>query len=408
MSFISQAITASGGTIDPYLGFSQTADILTTTASTVTLTSSLSIIPSTAIEGTRFNVRWEADVIVAAFSVTICGFVISQDQLNQTGTFDCYYDGSAWTVQYFADGTDRPQLYYGVNSFAIPTSGTVTFVAGVDKYYQRGVGSPTTLVAGLDITASTSGVKDGAQFFYEVGSGVTVGANPYTAFGQTILASDALNGGAMVIATFDATANVWRSVYINKEVAISQLSSISALSVLANATNATAVPSAVSAASNGGIFMRRSNLLGFSPIESDNFLASTDTLPLKYLAVLINSADVLTSSATPITILDAVAAGGLPIIQSVLFGMSSGGSAYATNTDIGIRPVGGSDDICSYTGALATSGTDFYSLELIPNAPAVGGVVFGNDIEFYTKTGNPTAGTRNVFLMVIYTVIPAP
>jgi hypothetical protein len=38
----------------------------------------------------------------------------------------------------------------------------------------------------------------------------------------------------------------------------------------------------------------------------------------------------------------------------------------------------------------------------------VGGVVFGNDIEFYTKTGNPTAGTRNVFLMVIYTVIPAP
>jgi hypothetical protein len=407
MTYLPITLTASGITFDNFLGQNNYGNVVVS-SSAITLVGNVVINPSVAIGDASFRIIWNADVTLSTFSVTICGFVISQDQLNQTGTFDCYYDGSAWSVQYFADGTDRPQMYYGVNSFAIPTSGTITLVAGVDKYYQRGVGSPTTLVAGLDITASTSGVKDGAQFFYEVGSGVTIGANAYTAFGQTILASDALNGGAMVIATFDATATVWRSVYINKEVAISQLSTIAALSVLANATNATAVPTAVNAASNGNVLMRRSNALSFAAIASDNFQGSSDSLPLKYLAVLIPSADVLTSFATPVTILDSVAAGGLPIIQSILFGMTSGGSAYATNTDIGIRPVGGSDDICSYTGALAIGGTDFYALELIPNAPAVGGVVFGNDIEFYTKTGNPTGGTRNVLIMIIYTVIPAP
>jgi hypothetical protein len=408
MSYISIPITASGGTIDNYLGFSTYSNVLFYTASPVTLTTSLALTPSIDEAGASFDVRWNADVTLDTFSVTICGFTISQDQVNQSGTFSCYYDGTSWSVQYFADGSDRPQIFYGVNTFSIPTSGTVTFVAGVDKFYQRGVGSPTTLASALNVTASTSGIKDGAQFYYEIAGGVTIGANTYTAFGQTISAADALNGGAMVIATFDATATTWRSVYINKSIAIGQLPSVAALTVIANATNATATPTAVAASSNGRLFMRRSNALAFDWIGSDNFNGSTDCLPLKYLAISIPSSEVLTSFATPITILDSVTAGGLPIIQSILLGTSSGGSAYATNTDIGIRPVGGSDDICSLTGALAITGTDFYTRELIPNAPASGAVIFGGDVEFYTKTGNPTAGTRNVLIMIVYTVIPAP
>lgn len=408
MNYLIIPITSSGISFDNYLGFGSYGNVLVTTPSAVTLAANVVINPSSTDGNPYFEVRWTGDITLDTFAVTICGFTISQDQVNQTGTFSCYYDGTSWSVQYFADGTDRPQAFYGVNTFSIPTSGTITFVAGVDKFYQRGVGSPTTLSAALNITASTSGVKDGAQFLYEIGSGVTIGANTYTAFGQTISAADAFNGGAMVIATYDATATTWRSVYINKSVLISQLPSISALTVIANATNATATPTAVAAASNGRVFMRRSDALGFNWIEADNFNGSTNCLPLKYLAVLIPSSEVLTSFATPITILDSTTAGGLPIIQSILFGTSSGGSAYATNTDIGIRPVGGSDDICSSTGALAITGTDFYTQELIPNAPASGVVLFGSDIEFYTKTGNPTAGTRNVLIMIVYTVIPAP
>ena len=407
MNFIPQQITASGGTFDNYV-FGTYTNLYLFSSGAITLTSSLSITPGTNVSGAFFTVRWNANVTLGGFTTTICGITINQDQLNQSGTFDCYYDGTAWSVQYFADGTDLPQNAQGYTSVAVPVSGTLTLTAGSSTVNQRLVGSPTTLSGNYSVTAGTSGVKAGSEFMITIGGGVTIGSNTFTVFGQSISASDALNGGALVIATFDEAAGVWRSIYVNKEVAINQLASIAALSVLANATNATDKPTAVSAASNGGVFMRRSNALGFNPIASDNFTSSTDTLPLKYLAVTINSADVLTSFATPVTVLDPTIAGGLPIIQSVLFGMSSGGSAYATNTDIGIRPVGGSDDICSYTGALAISGTDFYALELIPNAPTVGGVVFGNDIEFYTKTGNPTGGTRTVFLMIIYTIIPAP
>jgi hypothetical protein len=406
MNIIPNQITASGGTLDNYV-FSEYANLYLFSSGAITLTSSFSITPSTNVSGAFFTVRWNANVTLGGFTTTICGITINQDQLNQTGTFECYYDGSAWSVQYFADGTDLPQNAQGYTSVSVLVSGTLTLTAGASTVNQRLVG-PTVLAGNYNVTAGTSGVKAGSEFMITIGGGVTIGSNTFTVFGQSISASDALNGGALVIATFDEAAGVWRSIYVNKEVAINQLASIAALSVIANATNASAIPTAVSAASNGGVFMRRSNALGFNPIASDNFTSSTDTLPLKYLAVTINSANVLTSFATPVNILNSTTAGGLPIIQSVLFGMSSGGSAYSSHTNIGIRPVGGSDDICSYNGALAISGTDFYALELIPNAPAVGGIVFGNDIEFYTKTGNPTGGTRSVLLMIIYTVIPAP
>jgi hypothetical protein len=409
MSFITQNITSAGATINASIGFGQYGNFRVTSTGTVALAANI-VFASTTVSGqqAQYEIRWEGDFTLGSFAVTIEGFSMNQSDVNQSGTFSCYFDGTAWSVQYFADGTDQPQVYYGVQSFTYPASGTRTLVAGVDKYYQRGTGGPTTLAAAFNVTASTVGVKDGTQFFYEVAGGLTTAGNAHTAFGQTISAADSLSGGAMVIATFDATAGVWRSVYISKAIALAQFPSITSLSVIANGTNAAAVPTAIQSTANGRVFMQRGNALRFDWIEADNFTGSSNCLPLKYLAVEIPSAEVLTSFATPVNILDSVTAGGLPIIQSVLFGMRSGGSAYTSHTDIGIRPVGGSDDICSLTGALAISGTDFYVRELIPNAPSSGGVLWGGDIEFYTKVNNPSTGTRNVLLMIIYTVIPAP
>jgi hypothetical protein len=409
MTYITQNITSAGATIDASIGFGQYGNFRVTSTGTVALAANI-VFSSTTVSGqqAQYEIRWEGDFTLGSFAVTIEGFSMNQSDVNQSGTFSCYFDGTAWSVQYFADGTDQPQVFYGVQSVTVLTSGTLTLTAGVSKYYQRLSGGPTTLVASYNVTANTAGVKDGTQFFIEIASGTTTGGNAFTVFGQTILAADALAGGAMVIATFDATANTWRSVYINKAIALTQFPAIAALSVLANGTNAAAVPTAIQSTANGRVFMQRGNALRFDWIEADNFTGSSNCLPLKYLAVEIPSAQVLTSFATPVNILDSITAGGLPIIQSVLFGMRSGGSAYAANTNIGIRPVGGSDDICFYNGALAIAGTDFYVQELIPNTPSGGSVLWGGDIEFYTKTGNPTTGTRNVLLMIIYTVIPAP
>jgi hypothetical protein len=411
MSFITQNITSAGATINAFTGFGQYSNYRITSTGTVALAANI-VFASTTIAGEQgqYEIRWEGDFTLGAFAVTIEGFSMNQSDVNQSGRFSCFFDGTAWTVQYFADGLDQPQVYFGVESVTVPTSGTLTLTAGVSKYYQRLSGAPTTLIAAYNVTANTAGVKDGTQFFIEIASGTTIGANAFTVFTQTILAADALAGGAMVIATFDATANIWRSVYINKALAITQFPSIAALSVLANDTNATDIPKAVVAASNGELFMRRSNALGFLSLEADNFSGSTQLWTPVVLDVEINSAAILTSFATPVVIADTstTPGAGYPVFLGALFYMVSGGVAYATNTDIGIRYTGSGDDIASFTGALAATPSTDYTHQFFPVAPVSGATAIGTQIEFYTKTGNPITGTRSLRMKLFLALRPAP
>jgi hypothetical protein len=411
MSFVTQNITSAGATINASISFGQFANFRITSTGTVALAANI-VFASTTIAGeqAQYEVRWDGDFTLGAFAVTIEGFSMNQSDVNQSGTFSCFFDGTAWSVQYFADGTDQPQVFYGVQSVTVPTSGTLTLTAGVSKYYQRLSGGPTTLVAPYNVTANILGVKDGTQFFIEIASGTTTAGNAFTVFTQTILAADALAGGAMVIATFDATANTWRSVYINKALAITQFPSIAALSVLANDTNATDLPKAVVAATNGQAFMRRSNALAFSFLEADNFSGSTELFTPVVVGVDIGSADILTSFTTPVVIADFsnTPGAGYPVFLGALFYMVSGGVAYAANTDIGIRYTGSGDDLASFTGALATTASNDYTHQLFPVAPASGATALGQQIELYTKTGNPTTGTRSLRMLLFLTLRPAP
>lgn len=409
MVFTPLNITSAGATVDTAIGFGQYSNIEVKSSGLVVLAGNIVFATTTtAGQSAFYRIRWNGEFTLGSFSTTIEGFVINQSDVNQTGTFECYFDGSVWTVQYFADGLEQPQVYYGVQAVTVPTSGTLTLTAGVSKYYQRLSGAPTTLVAAYNVTANTAGVKDGTQFFIEIAGTVTTGVNAFTVFGQTILAADALNGGAMVIATFDATASVWRSVYIQKALAITQFPSVAALTVIANGLNSTAVPTAIPADANGKIFMRRAGALRFDWLEADNFSGSTQLWAPRLFTGTIASGAILTSNATPVVILSQVTAGGLPILITMLFGMSSGGSAYASHTNIGIRYTGASDDIASFDGALAITGTDYYSHQLVLEPPAAGAVSWGSDIELYTKSGNPTAGTRSILYALYVTTIPAP
>jgi hypothetical protein len=411
MVFTPLNITSAGATVDTAIGFGQYSNIEVKSSGLVVLAGNIAFnTTTTAGQSAFYRIRWNGEFTLGSFSTTIEGFVINQSDVNQTGTFECYFDGTAWTVQYFADGTDQPQVFYGVQSVTVPTSGTLTLTAGVSKYYQRLSGGPTTLVAAYNVTAATLGVKDGTQFFIEIASGTTTGANAFTVFGQTILAADALAGGAMVIATFDATANTWRSVYINKAIALTQFPAIAALSVLANDTNASDLPKAVTAATNGQAFMRRSNALAFNFLEADNFSGSTELFTPVVVGVDIGSADILTSFTTPVVIADFsnTPGAGYPVFLGALFYMVSGGVAYAANTDIGIRYTGSGDDLAFFTGALATTASNDYTHQLFPVAPASGATALGQQIEFYTKTGNPTTGTRSLRMLLFLTLRPAP
>jgi hypothetical protein len=403
------ALTSGGTTQDPYAGFNGIYKSYIVTG-TATLAGNVSFNSSTAILGASYQIRWQADITLSTFSVTIEGFSINQSDVNQNGTFTCYYDGSSWSVQYFADGIEQPQMYYGVNNVTAATSGTTTWVAGVDKFYQRIVGAPTTLVGNLVYTASTVGVKGGTQFYVDLAGGITLGANSLTVFGISISTNDALSGGGAVIATFDEGSSAWRAIYIRGTFSLSNLANITALSVVANATNAAAQPTAVEADTNGHIFMRRGDTLVFRALEQDNFADSTELFAPIVLAVTINSAAVLTSHTTPVVIADAstTPGSGYPVFLGALFYMSSGGSAYSTHTNFGIRYTGSGDDLASFTAGLAVSGTSDYSYQLFPVAPSSGAAAIGDQIEFYTKSGDPTAGTRSVNLLLFLTNRVAP
>lgn len=411
MSYSIIPITSAGVTINPYITTGVYADIMFTSAASVTLAANVIVNP-TVVSGAQgaFKIRWNASLLLSTFSVSICGTTFNQDSVNQPGSFDCFYDGSAWTVFYVPDSSQQPQESKGVGLVTAATSGTTTWVAGSDFFYQKVSGAPTTLVGNLVYTAATSGVKGGTMFFVEIAGGITLSSSSMTVFGQTILSEDALNGGAMVIACFNQNSSTWTSVYVSKALAITQFPIIAALTVLANATNASAKPTAVAAGSEGQVFMRRSNALGFNFLEADNFLGSTELWTPVVLAVEINSAALLTSFATPVVIASAstTPGGGYPVFLGALFFMESGGVAYAANTNIGIRYTGSGDDLAKFDGALAITPSSDYTHQIFPTAPSSGAAALGTQIELYTKTGNPTTGTRTLKMLLFLALRPAP
>lgn len=400
-------LTSAGGSFDPYVDIQGIATYKSyLIQGTATLASNVGFTPSVDSLGGYFEILWEADITVSTFSVFVAGTTLNQADLNQSGKITAYYDGSAWIVQYFPNNLEQPQEFYSVDSVAVPSGGgTLTLVAGVDAFYQRISSLAVSLSSNYTVTASTTGIKDGTRFFVDIIGNITLGSSTLTVFGISIPASQALNGGTQVQATFDAKIGVWRAIQVNQPFQLSNIQAISALSVVANATNASASPTALAASTNGDLFMRSGTSLIAGAIRHQNFAISTENFSPRYLAVTVPSANVLTSGVTPVALVPT--SSGNPVLLTILFGLSSSGTVYATNTDIAIRYVGG-PDIATLTGALALSGNDYYEQQILVAPTVTGGSTWGNGIEFYTLGGNPTAGTKTIFFYVIYTTVPSP
>jgi hypothetical protein len=394
---INYLLLSTGGTLDnvaaPFY-----YDLNIYTASNITLTSSFSVTPSINIDGASFKVLWNADVTLGGFAVTICGVTINQDQLNQTGTFECYYDNTAWVVQYFADGTDQPQNAQGVTSVSVLTGGTLTLTAGVSTQYQRLVGSPpTTLLSNYQVTAGISGVKPGSSFIVEVAGGVTIGSNTFTVFGVSISASQALNGGVTVNAYFDGA--VWRATQTSKPINATDLTQQAALSIVANTTNASASPTALAFANDGDVLVRAGTALIAQKLSTSNF--NTSTFPLKYVSYNLSSPEILDSFTTPVEILAAVV-GVTHVPVFVVWETTYGSIPYATNTNGIIRPTGGSAQVIQQNGLLAFTVSGFAVNQIIGVGAFTQQLVKGAALEFSTLTGNPTAGDSTIKVHLFY------
>jgi hypothetical protein len=385
------ALTSAGATSDPFTSFGSPYQSYYISG-TATLTSNVSFASSISSQGGNYIIWWDADITLGSFSVTIEGHIINQDSLNQGGIFTVYYNGSNWIVNYTANGIDLPQEYKGVNSVAVPSGGgTLTLIAGIDKQYQRFSSSAVTLTSNYTVNASVAGVKDGTVFILDFVGGITTNGNTVRGFGVIIPEAQALAGGMAVIATFDATVNVWRAITINKPVTLSTLPKQAANSIIANITNASAAPTAIAIPTNGQFLKRKADALVAGLIEAENFDASI--LPSTFVRIPLTNAQLLNGFSVGGKIADAAGAGTMIVPIKAQLRVVFGSAAFTTNLNFIISHTGASNSIMRQEGGLGAGSIlmfDFYPTIGVINTSQL---IENSSLNWSIETGNPAVGT---------------
>jgi hypothetical protein len=326
---------------------------------------------------------------------------MAQDQVNQTGTFSCYYDGTTWTVQYFADGKDQPQAAQGVTNVPVPVGGTLTLTAGVDAAYQRLTG-PVTLTSAYTVIANT-GVKAGSQFQIEIAGPITLNGNALTVFGVSVNANQALTGGVIILATFDGVST-WVAASTSRPVSTADITPMVARTVMGNSTNATAAPTDIAFPTDFGVLQRNGTALTTGLLTASNF-DTTSVVATQVAIVSVTSAQILNSGLTAITLLPAPGVNRANIISSILASCTFVTTAYTTNLNAQVYSLGGTaklftrDDLLGFV----SSGIDqLYPYEVLTSE-------FQNAansaILFETSGGNPLAGDGTITFRIIYQTI---
>jgi hypothetical protein len=120
----------------------------------------------------------------------------------------------------------------------------------------------------------------------------------------------------------------------------------------------------------------------------------------------IISADVLTSNATPVSLVAGIAGKELKCIEASIH-IKHGGTDYATNLNVGIRNVGASTSQMENTGVLGAA-SDLISSFIAVEGGASANVITGAGLEFFTKGGDPTAGNSDIVIDYTYIVRDIP
>ena len=401
MNYFKQQITASGLNLDNTSLIGQAYSVLAYTTAPVTLLGNVVINPTITVGFvSSFSLRWEANLTLSTFSVVIAGKTLAQDQVNQTGTFDCYYDGTAWSVQYFADGKDQPQAAQGVTDIPVPVGGTKTLEAGVDTSYQRLTG-PTTLTSNYTVTAGTTGIKAGSQFQIEVAGGLTIGANAVTVFGVNINENQALNGGVIIFATFDGTN--WVAASTSKPITTADIDPVTALSVMGNDTNTTAAPSNIPFSTDFGVLHRNGNSLTTALLTAESF-DSTSIVMNRVSVVTLTSAQILASN-TPITIVPASGLNTINVISSITVTCTFDTTAYTGNTDVSVFFPSSSDKLFFGVDLWGYAASGVSQLNNFNVAAQAFQYVTNEPLNLQTDTSNPTGGDGTAKITVIYQTI---
>lgn len=401
MDYIRQTITATGGTFTSDASTLGYEAFEMYTSGLVTLTGSVSIGVSNNLTFREFNIRWNANILLGGFTTTICGITITQDQLNQTGVFICVYDGLTWSVQYYADGKDQPQIAQGVKTNTVPAiGGSLPLVAGVDAAYQRLKG-PVTLLANYAVSAA-GGVKAGSQFQVEIEGGIDIATSTLTVFGIGINANQALNGGVIVVATYDGLN--WVGVSTSRPVTTADIEPVAAWSVMGNSTSVSATPTDITFSTNYGVLQRNGSTLTTGLLTANNF-DQTSAILNKVSIVTITSAQILTLGTTPVVIVPASGVNTINVISSITVTCNFVTTPYDTSTNISAYYSAGTIayfvgiDLLGFTGSgiskLYSLDSAVQQFQLVSNAP----------ILLQADLGDPLTGDGTIKVTVVYQTI---
>lgn len=124
-----------------------------------------------------------------------------------------------------------------------------------------------------------------------------------------------------------------------------------------------------------------------------------------YKKLDIATADVLTLGSTPVQFGITVPTGYIPVVVGGVFVQSTYNSAaYATNTDLAVRSVGGSNNVVFSSSVLGFTADIFRNIQF--TAPTSGLLyVSGADLEVYVPSGDPTTGNSDISIILPYRLI---
>ena len=122
-------------------------------------------------------------------------------------------------------------------------------------------------------------------------------------------------------------------------------------------------------------------------------------------SITLDSSLILTLNTTPVPFSLAVPAGYYARLLSADFKGTFGSAAFATNTSISIRTVGGSNALAKGTGFLAFVSSTTTAMAMQAGGPNSIDYIDSADIEAYVETGDPIKGDSTIELHITYALI---
>jgi hypothetical protein len=402
MNYFKQQITSAGVTLDNSTPLGQVYSVLAYTTAPVTLLGNVVINPTvSAGADASFSLRWEANITLSTFSVVIAGVTLAQDQVNQNGTFSCYYDGTTWSVQYFADGKDLPQAAQGVTNVVVPVGGTLTLTAGVDAAYQRLTG-PVTLTSNYTVIANT-GVKAGSQFQIEIAGPITLNGNALTVFGVSVNANQALTGGVIILATFDGVST-WVAASTSRPVSTADITPMVARTVMGNATNATAAPTDIPFPTDFGVLQRNGTALTTGLLTAASFDPAS-IVANRVSIVSLTSSQVKLLKTNPIAIVPASGINTINIISSITVSCAYNTITYTGDTNLVAYFPTAYDKLYEGIDLLGFTTTSITQMNNINIGAQTYQYVANEALLLSTITSNPLTGDGTIKVTVVYQTI---